>query len=388
MEPIQNNPNADPQLSGDAAIVHQGARPIQLEAVLDINRRMQAEAGMLDAANTLVSQSGSELVVPTTEDELYIPGVAYDIATDIVEKNPDLLPAAIAWRWEMELRRGVVNFDPRDPSQYKTTGIGSYMKRIIPDRVLPDTEVFSHAAVPVYLPFEQKYPNNFDFTMAKPGQKLLSINVEGNGFNVFASNSPLAEVPHTLLVPQELRPQFLQRPDMEAVLKLQERYPSFHFVFSSMGGGAGVNHQHWHMMAGESQYPVQSRPISPLYEFNGTRIGHYPEYPTDCILIEKSGDVTMDLETAFIEHLQQNNIPHNLFVKGNRTWIAPRSHTETLLIPGKKYGAWETILGVCNTGTQEQYDFVDDTILEQALHTIQLPPAEKAELVQALISLV
>lgn len=315
------------------------------------------------------------------------PNDAYNIATRIVEKNSALLQEIIFWRWEMELKRGVVNFDPRNPKSYQQVKIGDYIKRIIPDRIQLTTEKFSDPYVPVFLPFEQKYPNNFDFTMARPGQKLLSICVENNWLDIYASNSPLAQVPHTLLVPRELRSQFLLPVDFEAVSILRERYSTFHFIYSSMGAGAGVNHQHWHMMAGQCEYPILTRPITFLHQGKNISIGHYPKWPTDCLVIEKHNNYKMDMEIELISFLQENNIPHNLFVKQNRTWVTPRSHASTSLIPDKKYGAWETILGICNTGSQAQYDFVDASILEQALREIQLKLDTKEKIVRKLKSL-
>lgn len=153
-----------------------------------------------------------------------------------------------------------------------------------------------------------------------------------------------------------------------------------------MGAGAGVNHQHWHMMAGECEYPVLERSIT-MRSGKNINIGHYPDWPTDCLFIEKHNDYKMDTEIEFISFLQQNNIPHNLFVKRNCTWITPRSHASTALIPGKKYGAWETILGICNTGSRAQYDFVDENILEQALREIQLTRGIKGKIMQKLESL-
>ena len=155
-----------------------------------------------------------------------------------------------------------------------------------------------------------------------------------------------------------------------------------------MGDGGGVNHQHWHMMAGQCEYPILKRQATFIYAGKNARIGHYPKWPTDCILIEKHGKDEMDIEKEFIAFLQQNNIPHNLFVWRNRTWVTPRSHKSTNLIPDKKYGAWETILGICNTGSQTQYDFVNANILQQALREIQLEPGIKERIVRKLESLV
>lgn len=314
------------------------------------------------------------------------PNEAYKIATKIVDEKPDMLPTILFWRWEMELRRGTINFDPRNPESYQQVKIGSYIKRIIPDRIQLNTEKFSDPYIPVFLPFERKYPSNFDFTMVKEGQKLVSIFIENSWLDIYASNSPLAQVPHTLLVPREPRSHFLLPIDFKTVSILQNRYPSFHFIYSSMGAGAGVNHQHWHMMAGESEYPVLTRPITLIQQGKNVDIGHYPEWPTDCLVIEKHDDFKMDMEIKFINFLQKNNIPHNLFVKGNCTWVTPRSHTSTTIIPEKKYGAWETILGICNTGSQAQYDFVDENILEQALSEIQLERGIKKKIVQKLES--
>lgn len=316
------------------------------------------------------------------------PKSAYLYASDAVFQNPDLLPSIIEWRWKMELDRGVVNFDPRDPKQYRKVKIGSYEKRIIPDRILPDTELFSRSLVPVYLPFETKYPNNFDFTMAKPGQKLLTFEIEGVKFDVFASNSPLAHVPHTLLVPQDLRSQFILAIDIDVASKLIEKYPNFHFIYSSMGAGAGVNHQHWHMMAGQVNYPILARKSVAIFKNQKIKLSYYPQWPTDCILIEKTDNYGMDIEKKFIHYLQQNNIPHNIFIKNNRTWITPRSHKETALIPEKKYGAWETVLGICNTGTQKQYDLVDELILEKALREVQLDSLIFEKLIEKLKSFI
>lgn len=358
----------------------------QSTILLETNRILLSRLGTLNAAVSLATNAGIDLSHTIIKDVLD-PEYVYKLATEIIKRDPDLLPAVLSWRWEMELRRGIVNFDPRDPEAYKQVKIGSYLKRIIPDRVKPDTEVFSQA-VPVYLPFEQKYPSNFDFTMAKPGQNLLNIEIDGNSFDIFASNSPLASVPHTLLVPTEQRSQFLKPSDIDAVSKLREDYPMFHFVFSSMGAGAGVNHQHWHIMAGQAGYPIHSRPITMIHEGEKAKIGHYPEWPTDCLVIESSDGYEMEVEKEFVKYLQQNNMPHNLFVDGKRTWIAPRSDTGTTLIPGKKYGAWEIILGVCNTNGLDQYNFVNENILIQALRAIQLSPEVKAKNIQELITLV
>ncbi|MEP7166608.1 MAG: hypothetical protein ABI758_01365 [Candidatus Woesebacteria bacterium] len=324
----------------------------------------------------------------TPENPLIDPSLAYEYATDVVALKPDLLPQAVTWRWETELARGIVNFDPREPTSYQRVPMDEYVKRIIPDRIQPKTEKFSNPDVPVYLPFEIKYPNNFDFTMATTGQKLLSIKIESHHFDLYASNSPLFEGPHSLLVPREPRSQFLLSADMEAISLLREKYPEFHFVYSSMGGGAGVNHQHWHVMAGLPDYPVLQRPISVLHSTNKVTIGHYPDFPNDCLVIENTADNSMKIETQFIQYLQQNNIPHNLFVWKNRSWITPRSHTESLVIPDKKYGAWETILGVCNACSQSQYDFINVGLLELALQEIQLERFKKEEIVQKFIQIV
>ncbi len=312
----------------------------------------------------------------------YSPIEAYKIATKIVHGAPELLSEVIFWRWETALERGVINFDPRDPRSYKEVEIGPYIKRIIPDRTKPETEKFSDSLTPVFLPFNKKYPNNFDFTMAKLGQKLLSIFIENIWFDIYASNSPLASVPHTLLVPRELRSQFLLPIDLRIISILRERYPQFHFIYSSMGAGAGVNHQHWHMMVGQCEYPVIRRSITNIYMDENTNIGHYPEWPTDCIVVESLNDYKMEIEMEFIDFLQKNNVPHNVFVSKNRSWITPRSHINSKLIPEKKYGAWEVILGICNTGSQEQYDFVNVNILEQALREIQLTPNVKKEIIK------
>lgn len=337
--------------------------------------------------NTLPILLATNGLVATTAYDIYAPDNAYEIATKIVKGEPALLPAIIFWRWEIELKRGTVNFDPRNPNSYKQINIGPYVKRIIPDRTQPKTEKFSNPNVPVFLPFEQKFPNNFDFTMAKPGQKLLSIHIGNNWFDIYASNSPLSQVPHTLLVPRELRSHFLLPIDLETISILRELYPTFHFIYSSMGAGAGVNHQHWHMIAGQCEYPVLTRPITLIYQRKNIKIGHYPEWPTDCLVIERHNDYKMDIETEFIRFLQQNNMPHNLFVQQNRTWIDPRSHTDTTMIPGKKYGAWETILGICNACSQTQYDFIEASILEEALHKIRLDVEIQKKMIQKIKAL-
>ncbi|MEO6077607.1 MAG: hypothetical protein ABIP54_02375 [Candidatus Andersenbacteria bacterium] len=319
-------------------------------------------------------------------DRILSPDNAYEIATKIVSREPALLSAVIFWRWEMELKRGVINFDPREPNSYQEAKIGHYIKRIIPDRIQVDTEKFSDPYVPVFLPFEKKYPNNFDFTMSKPGQKLASIFVENVWFDIYASNSPLASVPHTLLVPQELRSHFLLPIDFDVVLALCANYPEIHFIYSSMGAGAGVNHQHWHMMMGDCEYPILNRNPKTMLDRDGIQVSCYTDWPTDCLLIEKKDKyIGMEIEERLIQYLQNENIPYNLFIKNQRTWINPRSHISTKTIPGKKYGAWETILGICNTGSQEQYNFVNEDTLEKALRDIQLDQVEKSKIVKKML---
>lgn len=325
-----------------------------------------------DRLRTFVKAEGID-ISPGNSD--YAPEEAYRVATEIVEKEPSLLPEVIQWRWRMELNRGTVDFDPNDPNSYREVAIGRYIKRIIPDRIQPKSEEMSGPDTSVYVPFEQK-PSDFVYTMARPGQKLLSIVLEKTAFDIYASNSPLTKAPHTLLVPQDLRPQFMLPIDLQVISVLQARYPLFSFMYSSMGGGAGVNQQHWHMIADSCTYPVLAQPIEFRHQARAFTIGQYCNWPSDSLILGGDADYKTGVLIEFIELLQQLNVPHNLFVK-RWTWLNPRSRLQTALIPGKKFGTWESILGICNACSQEEYDKTDAYVFEQALNMIQLRREQK-----------
>jgi hypothetical protein len=307
----------------------------------------------------------------------------YDAATLMVDEDPSVLPEIIQWRWETELARGVIHFDPRIPENYLTRNMGPYMKRVIRDRMGPKPERMSNPYTPVQVPFETKF-SGFDYSMAPPGQLLLSMQIRGGTYDIFAANSPLTEAPHTLLVPREARSQFLLQEDIEVLTEMQERYPGFKFMYSSMGGGAGVNQQHIHMSTAGEFFPILTALQSPYVEQDDIKAGIYFDWPTDSIVL--SGDLSCrtQVATEFIQYLQAHDQPHNLFGSDNSIWINPRSRKITERIPGKKYGTWESILGICNACSWEEYYDTDEAVFEGALRDIQLDPDVRDQLLAEL----
>lgn len=308
-------------------------------------------------------------------------------ASELIKNDPGLLPDIILWRWEIELRRGIVKFDPRNPSCFQEIAIGQYLKRIIPDRIQTKGEQMSGATTPVYEPFEQMH-SGFNYFMIPPEQKLFEVMLGNKNYNILASNSPLTYNPHTLLVSQEKRSQFLSPEDFECVSLLCLDYPNFTFTYSSLGAGAGVNHQHWHMIAGQESYPILCEPLKEFYTDSTITLGMPKHWITNSIVIGGDHEARFDLAARFTKFLQDRNIPHNLFIQQNQIWINPRSRKHSAAMPSKKFGTWETILGICNTSSWDEYHQVDEALFEKALLELKLDVNDEKELKTKLISMI
>lgn len=280
----------------------------------------------------------------------------------------------IACRWEMALKAGAVHFNPADSTQYQEVRIGKYIKRLIPDRAKQGSEIMSDHSMRIFSPFNE---NNFNYNDIPSAQELFRFKINNKTQRIIASDSPLTYSPHTLLVPTDKRPQFILKKDLITAFAIIENSPVFTLLFSSMGGGAGVNHMHWHLIAGKEHYPINNTRTEILINTKKIAVSVPVDWPTDSFIFKGCTDSVIESSFKFIKYLQESNLPHNIFLSHNSIFVNPRARKGARAIPGKKFGTWETILGICNACSQEEYKLIDEHIFQDALRQIMLNTAQK-----------
>ncbi len=294
----------------------------------------------------------------------------------IREKDLRSLSKNLLILWNKALKNGIINFDPRNPNNYKEIKIGKYIKRIIPDRISKFSEKMSDELLPVKLPFSYKL-NNFDYTKTKTSQKLLQINLVTGKYFIFASNSPLSIEPHCLLIPYKNRGQFIRKVDIKTCNKILKYNPKTVFIFSSLAGGAGVNHMHIHLIPQLNKYPtLYATKIKILSIKNKMNIYKLINWKSDLIIIEGKNNKLLKFTFSIINELQKNNIPHNILIKNGQIWINPRSRKKCTTFKNKKMGSWETILGICNCCSFKEYTAMTEIKFEKCLTEIMMNKKE------------
>lgn len=292
------------------------------------------------------------------------------IMSKMIEDNNISIQDAIETRWEKELQKGIIKFDPRDKNQYKEKKIGIFTKRIIPDRMFSDGEILSDTSTPVFTPFCNN--KNFNYNKAPESQELFRLIINNLIYRFCASNSPLSISPHILLVPLKNRPQFIKFCDIKVIFEIIKKNQEFNFVYSSMGAGASVNHMHIHLISGKEYFPVLNSRKKLFSTKNNFLIKTLVTWPSDAyILVGKNQPITQPAYN-FIKFLQINNIPHNLFIRQNEIWVNPRSRITSKIMPNKKFGSWETILGIFNACSKNEYFLINGKIFNNILEEIRI----------------
>lgn len=274
--------------------------------------------------------------------------------------------------WNKALEKGAINFNPRNPNNYKEVKIGKYIKRIIPDRITKLSEKMSDELLPIKLPFSYKL-GNFDYTKVKTAQKLLQVNLRIGKYFILASNSPLSIEPHCLLVPCRNRGQFITKVDIRACCEILKYNPDIVFIFSSLAGGAGVNHMHIHLIPGLSKYPtVYAMKRKILSDKGKINIHRLINWKSDLLIIEGNNNKLVNFATYVVGELQKNNMPHNILIKNGQIWVNPRSRKRCFAFKNKKFGSWETMLGICNCCSIKEYMTMTEIIFEKCLTEIMM----------------
>lgn len=291
--------------------------------------------------------------------------------------NSEYIREVITKRWKIALDEGIINFDPNDKTQYKECIIGRYLKRIIPDRIrtYDNKEVLSDHTTPVKIPFINAH-GIFNYNKIHINQELCRIYFKNNIYRIIASNSPLTYSHHTLIVPFIDQSHFLKINDLKFSFEILNTFPDYSIMFSSMGAGAGVNHMHMHMIAGREFYPVSHATKKVFYENSAITAMTLLDWPSDVYILCGESNIILDAGIRFINYLQNTNTPHNMLAFTNELWINPRSRKASIVIPDKRLGTWETILGICNACSLNEYN-ISENEFHKCLKGIRINKTEK-----------
>ena len=288
----------------------------------------------------------------------------------LIEHGELSLKRAIELRWCLELKSGVINFNPINKSQYKEKRIGKFLKRIIPDRILGKGESMNDCKTPVFVYFKNN--KDFNYNKTPKSQELFRIKIKNLRYRFFVSNSPLSYSPHLLLVPFHNRSQFIRLCDIETIFNILKDEKEFVFLYSSMGAGAGVNHMHIHLIAGREPFPVMSAEKKIFFEKKGYRIEKFKNWPSDSYMFSGNTKKIIENSYKFIKFLQKNNVPHNIFIQKEEVWINPRDRIFSKIMPNKKFGSWEVILGIFNACSVAEYNYINGINFESILTEIKI----------------
>lgn len=234
----------------------------------------------------------------------------------------------------------------------------------------------SDCLIPVRYSFGKK-PYSFNYQLAPQEQELFRLSINNQRYRILASNSPLTYSYHTLLIPLNRRIQVININDLKNAFSILKKYPEYTILYSSMGAGAGVNHMHLHLIAGKEDYPVLRAKRKRILHNLGLELLSVYNWPQDTYILRGDVNLIIDIADKFIKRLQRYNIPHNLFIRAGELWINPRSRKQSSILPNKKFGSWETILGIFNACSRGEYLTITAPLFYKILHEIQIEPEQK-----------
>lgn len=173
---------------------------------------------------------------------------------------------------------------------------------------------------------------------------MLQLSLQHFTWNAYYNAAPIEPDGHFLWVPslqaESLThiPQALSLPLLEDALSLFKQFPGTLLFFNSLHSGASVNHIHFQASIYKQPLPVENWPLQKQkdhYLLNG--------YVAPLIVFEQptsAGEIF-----AWIDRLQQRNIPFNLMLVEQRIVLVPRDikHEIVLEFPGNGLAA----LGMC-----------------------------------------
>ena len=297
-------------------------------------------------------------------------------------------PERLRQAWHAAVVDGAVKYGSSGQQALLERGIGRFLIRRVPGRGLPGDEGTLSVDSPIFKPVE---PTDFTFEPGRlPNSQILDgFTVQDEEFLIIAADVPLAHHPHYLVVSKKVRPQFLLPADLASTWALIEANQGWWATYSSVAAGAGVNHQHTHVIAGPDNLPwmVADRVLVAEDSHSRVRVEQLAQWPSDPVIVRGPRDTVHRAAAALTKLLQQNGIPHNLVLRPGEVAICPRSRRRSTSLPDKKFGTWETILGVCNAST-EDYQRIDEPLFLRSLGEIRLDRTIAAALRRQMVGLV
>lgn len=162
-------------------------------------------------------------------------------------------------------------------------------------------------------------PAGFHFgKIQNPGERLLHLELSGGSYDVLTNMFPLFPK-HMLLVCNQLVPQQMTQAHLQSIGELI-RPSTFCAYFNSWAASASVNHFHCHVI--DELPPVAMLPLEPGTPLgSGVRPLRPVGFPGHCYVFEWS---RVELVSAAIWAMQQDNQPHNLLFTPHYIYVWPK----------------------------------------------------------------
>jgi hypothetical protein len=185
----------------------------------------------------------------------------------------------------------------------------------------------------------------------------------GKQLRLLYNKFPFADL-HGLLViePDKEKPQWLTQQDHEFVWQFLSETGAqmpIGMGYSSLGGYASVNHQHFQTFVSKKKYPVELS----CWDHNG---GHMP-YPLSCRKHFKR-----DEAWQFIDALQQSNAAFNLLYRADEVYCFSRafqgSYPQAEWTPGF---AWSETAGNMTVTLSKDFIKLEEADISRELHKIR-----------------
>ena len=208
-------------------------------------------------------------------------------------------------------------------------------------------------------------------------EPLLNVPLAHFTWNAYYNVAPLEKAGHFLWVPatnggteiphllQRLTPELIE----DAVALFSQLSKSILF-FNALHAGASVNHIHFQAVAHRQSLPVES--VS-LMNYKGYQL--LEGYPVQAVVFNAK-EQTPEL-IAYVEQLQQADIPFNLAMISERIFIIARDGDHAIVseFPGDGLAA----LGMCGaiaTVDRNAYNSVDAALIESAFKKMVIPASQ------------
>lgn len=230
-------------------------------------------------------------------------------------------------------------------------------------RSLRPARVSTHKFSGTHIPFNQQ-----TFNFNKPflqREAYWNGAFQGKQLSIFFNKFPFARF-HSLLVPDRQLEvnQFLNLTYHEYIWRFAEHYgenlPGLGLAYNSIGAFCSVNHLHFHLFIKEHPLPL----LSTEWKHNGGD----QDYPLSCYVFTEIKE-----SWEFIEALNENQIPYNLFYLPGKIYCVPRRHQCDIETPEWSSGfAWYEISGGFTTFNHDDFNGLNSKQLFSELHKLKI----------------